>query len=245
MNAVLPCRIITVVTFLGDRSHAFVRSFLRAVDDEKNGRGPGPYRLDCLFYTGHMGVSTDGSKAVYAFNPDVGNLPVWQVMERLKRGEALLGIVRDDTAVFAAAVKHGLAIVSIDVLVPNASFQDFQAVLAAEQRQSRFTYGFPDGNGDCNCITWLERIGLPLLTGALVNSASCLESSRLPVAASGNASNGAPHHDSHSTQHRRGRGPAWKAGHAVSPRSGLCAAHPDREGVRRCSRSAHPEWGMA
>jgi hypothetical protein len=59
MNAVLPCRIITVVTFFGDRSHAFVRSFLRALDDEKNGRGPGPSRLDYLFYTGPMGVSTD------------------------------------------------------------------------------------------------------------------------------------------------------------------------------------------
>ena len=32
---------------------------------------------------------------------------------------------------------------------------------------SRFTYGFPDGNGDCNCVTWLERLGLPLLTGRM------------------------------------------------------------------------------
>ena len=39
--------------------------------------------------------------------------------------------------------------------------------LAAEQKQSRFTYGFSDGNGDCNCTTWLERIGLPLLTGRM------------------------------------------------------------------------------
>jgi hypothetical protein len=60
---------------------------------------------------------------------------VWQVMERLKRGEALPGIVRDDAAVFAAAVKRGLAIQSFDVLLPDARFQDFQAVLAAEHRQ--------------------------------------------------------------------------------------------------------------
>src|SRR6516225_6671274 len=103
MNAVLPCRIITVVAFAGDHSHAFVRAFLKALDDEKNGRGRGPSLLDSLLYAGHAGVSTDGRKVVYAFNPDAANLPVWQVMDRLKRGEAFPGIVRDDTAVFAAA----------------------------------------------------------------------------------------------------------------------------------------------
>src|SRR5438128_114201 len=115
MNAVLPCRILTVVTFAGDCSHAFVRAVLKALDDEKNGRGRGPSPLDCLLYAGHTGVSTDGGKVVYAFNPEVGKLLVWQVMDRLKRGEAFPGIVRDDTVVFAAAVHHGLALHSVDV----------------------------------------------------------------------------------------------------------------------------------
>jgi hypothetical protein len=66
-----------------------------------------------------------------------------------------------------AAVQHGLAIRSFDVLIPDTGFQHFRAVLRAEQQQSRFTYGYPDGNGDCNCTTWLERIGLPLLTGRM------------------------------------------------------------------------------
>jgi hypothetical protein len=167
MTPVLPCRIITVVAFAGDHSRAFVRAFLKALDNEKNGRGRGPSPLDCLLYAGHTGVSTDGRKVVYAFNPEPGNLLVWQVMDRLQRGEAFPGVVHDDTAVFAAAVRHGLAIQSFDVLVPDAGFRHFQAVLAAEQKQSRFTYGFPDGNGDCNCTTWLERLGLPLLTGRM------------------------------------------------------------------------------
>jgi hypothetical protein len=167
MNPVLPCRIIRVVTFSGDHSHAFVRAFLTALDDEKNGRGRGPSPLDCLLYAGHTGVSTDGGAVISAFNPDAGNLPVWQVMDRLKRGEAFPGIVRDDTAVFAAAVRNGLAIQTFDVLVPDATFRHFEAVLMDERRRSRFTYGFPDGNGDCNCTTWLERLGLPLLTGRM------------------------------------------------------------------------------
>jgi hypothetical protein len=113
-------------------------------------------------------VGRDGQRGLgYAFNPDVANLPNWQFVDRLKRGEALPGIVRDDTVVFAAVVNRGLAVRSFDVLVPDARFQEFQAVLAAEKRQSRFSYGFPDGDGDCNCTTWLERIGLPLLTGRM------------------------------------------------------------------------------
>src|SRR6516165_6563140 len=100
MNPVLPCRVITVVTFSGDHSHAFVRRFLRALDDEKSGRGPGPARLDCLIVTGHTGVSTDGSKVVHAFNPDVANLPAWQFLDRLKRGESFPGVVRNDTTVY-------------------------------------------------------------------------------------------------------------------------------------------------
>ncbi len=167
MNGVLPCRTIIVVTFAGDHSHSFVRAFLKALDDEKNGRGPGPSPLECLLYAGHTGVSTNGRQVICAFNPNPGSLSVWQAMDRLKRGEAFPGIVRDDAAVFAAAAQHGLAIQSFDVLVPEAGFQLFQAVLGEEQKQSRFTYGFPDGNGDCNCTTWLERIGLPLLTGRM------------------------------------------------------------------------------
>jgi hypothetical protein len=28
-------------------------------------------------------------------------------------------------------------------------------------------YVFPDGDGDCNCTTWIERLGVPLLTGRM------------------------------------------------------------------------------
>ncbi len=82
-----------------------------------------------------------------------------------KNGDALPGIVRDDTAVFSAARNHGLVVLSFEVILPEPQFQEFGARLDGERKNSQYSYGFPNGDGDCNCITWLERLGLPLLTG--------------------------------------------------------------------------------
>ena len=167
MSPVLPCRVVTVYSFQGDHSRSFVRPFLKSLADELNGRGRGPSALDCLLYAGHAGVSTDGGAIVYGFNPDSGGFPNSQVMVRLQRGDAFPGTVRDDTSIFLEARKRGLSIQSFDVLFPNKSYQNLAAILVVELRKSRFDYGFPDGDGDSNCITWLERIGLPLLTGRM------------------------------------------------------------------------------
>ena len=43
----------------------------------------------------------------------------------------------------------------------------FAGALGNEKQQSQYSYGFPDGDGDCNCVTWFERLGLPLLTGRM------------------------------------------------------------------------------
>ena len=85
-------------------------------------------------------------------------------MNRLRSGDAYPGLVRDDTAVFTAAQGHGLTVLRFDVALSPPSFQTFRRKLSAERRQGRLTYGFPDGDGDCNCTTWMERMGLPLLT---------------------------------------------------------------------------------
>jgi hypothetical protein len=167
MSSPVPCRSIRVVAFRGDRSRAFVAAFLSALDDEKTGRGPGPPFLDCLLFAGHAGVSTDGGTTIYGFTPESGRVPVWRVMDELKSGTAFPGVVRDDTAVFAAAGQRGLAVVSFDVILPDPRFQDFVRRLDAERKTSQHTYGYPNGDGDCNCATWLERLGLPLLTGRM------------------------------------------------------------------------------
>jgi hypothetical protein len=167
MNAAPICRIISVHTFQGDRTRAFGQRLFGALDNERNGGGPGPSRIDCLLFSGHTGVSTDAGEVIYGFNPNSGPDPIWQVMERFRSGDAYSGIIRDDTAVFTAAQQHGLAVLRFDVALSPPSFRTVRRRLTAELRQSKYSYGFPDGDGDCNCITWIERLGLPLLTGRM------------------------------------------------------------------------------
>jgi hypothetical protein len=161
------CQAIKVVAFRGNRSRPFAVSFQRKLDDEKYGRGPGPANEECLLYAGHTGVSIDAGKTVYGFNPDGVGVPAWQLLNRLKNGDRFHGVVRDDTGVFNVARKLGLAVLSLEVILPEPQFQRVQRTLDAERWKSQYYYGFPNGDGDCNCTTWLERLGLPLLTGRM------------------------------------------------------------------------------
>ncbi len=56
---------------------------------------------------------------------------------------------------------------AFDVLLPEPAFQPFVAALGRERQNSQYSYGFSNSDGDCNCITWIERLGLPLLTGRM------------------------------------------------------------------------------
>jgi hypothetical protein len=132
-------------------------------------------------YAGHTGVSVDSEPSViWGFNPDIGTTPLWQAMQNLLNGDAYPGVVTDDTQVFAKARKRRLNVLTFDVLLPDPAFQDFEKRLHAERRQSQFRYGFPDGDGDCNCATWLERLALPLLSGSMIEFADLTASSRYP-----------------------------------------------------------------
>ncbi len=167
MTPVPPCRPVTILAFAGDRSGPFVARVFAALTGGSSGRGPGPSPIECLLLAGHAGVSTDAGATVSGFNPNAGGLPAWQVLQGLQNGEAFPGIVTDDTSIFTAARQHGLAVAVFEVLLPEPAFQRFVAALGRERQNSRYSYGFPDGDGDCNCITWIERLGLPLLTGRM------------------------------------------------------------------------------
>jgi hypothetical protein len=88
-------------------------------------------------------------------------------MDDLKSGNAFPGVVLDDTQVFRDAVTHGLQVHTFDVALSDLSFRAFEVALDRERVASQYAYGFPNSLSDCNCTTFLERIGLPLLTGGL------------------------------------------------------------------------------
>ena len=161
------CQTIRIVAFRGDRTRPFATAFQTKLDDEKSGVGPGPTIQECLLYAGHTGVSTDDETTIHAFNPEGTGVPMWQLLNRLKNGERFPGVVRDDTAVFEEARRRGLTLLSFDVILPDPEFHRFKAGLDDERLKSQYYYGFPNGDGDCNCTTWLERMGLPLLTGRM------------------------------------------------------------------------------
>lgn len=166
------CRTVTVFAFSGDRTPAFGTKLFTSLKDARRGAGSGPAILDCLLFLGHAGVSLDGGATIWSFNPDSAGLAAWQAMDALRKGEALRGTVCDDTQVFASARSRGLAILSCQVTLPEPQFLDFERNLDLERSKSDYSYGFPNGDGDCNCVTWLERLGLPLLTGRMDEFAS-------------------------------------------------------------------------
>lgn len=161
------CRNVTVIAFYGDRTPAFANTIVTSLRDAQSGRGPGPSILDCLLFLGHAGVSLDGGATIWGFNPDAVGMATWEAIDVLRRGEALRGTVSNDSHVFVSAQNRGQAIASYDVTLPEPQFLDFEGKLDAERSKSDYSYGFPNGDGDCNCITWLERLGLPLLTGRM------------------------------------------------------------------------------
>lgn len=154
-----------MVAFRGLRSRTFACSFLLSLARAEAGAGVGPTALDALLFVGHVGVSLDGGSTVYGFHPDGRGAPPWRVFTVLRTGRAFPGVVRDDTAVFAHMMRLAPSVESITIRMPEPHFLAFEKQLDAEYAGSQYGYGFPRGDGDCNCITWLERLGLPLLTG--------------------------------------------------------------------------------
>jgi hypothetical protein len=134
-----------------------------------------------VLYAGHTGVEVDSNPdVIWGFNPDIGKDPLWVAMQRLRNGDAYPGVVTDDTQVFAAARRRRLRVLRFDVVLPGPAFREFERTLRVERKRSRYTYGFPDGTGDCNCATWLERLALPLLSGSMDEFSTTTASSRYP-----------------------------------------------------------------
>src|SRR5205807_6926326 len=111
------CQTIKVFAFPGNRSRPFAKGIQRKLDAEKNGSGPGPSIEECQLYAGHTGVSTDGGTTIFGFNPHGTGIPVWQMLDSLKKGDRFHGVVRDDSAVFTAAKKGNQTLVTFDIIL--------------------------------------------------------------------------------------------------------------------------------
>ncbi len=166
-NPLPVCLTVTVFAFRGNRSAAATAAFQKAWDDARAGVGPDLTPDQCLLHAGHAGVSVDAGVTIYGFNPDPIFHPMWKVLDLLQAGDALPGVVTDDTAVFKLAGLYSPPAMKFGVVLPAPDFRAFGRRLDTQRERTKYKYGFPNGDGDCNCTTWLERIGLPLLSGRM------------------------------------------------------------------------------
>jgi hypothetical protein len=102
---------------------------------------------------------------IVGFHPAISTIRSCDAFEALTKGDAFPGIVSDDTQLFhLAESQFMLPLQTISIRMPRSDYDRFVSLLDAERVAGKYSYGFPNGDGDCNCTTWLERLGLPLLT---------------------------------------------------------------------------------
>jgi hypothetical protein len=163
---------IYLQAFLGNRTTAFVLAFKERLKVSEETGVPGPNDSECLVYTGHVGVSFEGLKPVFGFNPMTGTEPAWRVLKNLtdrKASRPYPGKVTDDTEAFDMAAAQGLEVIRIEYVCSEELFNRIKSKFDQEKSGTHLYYSFPGGGGDCNCATWPFVISLPvpLIEGAI------------------------------------------------------------------------------
>ena len=162
-----PCKRIYLHAFRGDRSTEFLVAFKRKIADAKQHGLPGPSEVECLVYTGHVGLSFEADSPILGFNPETGSDPIWLVFDKLK-GTADVskasypGRITDDTAVFDAAKQRGLTVVKTEYVYPESQYNAIKQQFDQHRAGTSLQYNFPGGSGDCNCATFPAQIGIPV-----------------------------------------------------------------------------------
>lgn len=161
-----PCRRIYLHAFRGDRSDEGMREFKQSLADNKARGASGPTAVECLLYTGHVGISFNAMSPVFGFNPNTGTTPGWEVIESLKSKdkpqEPYPGYITDDTAAFVQARSRGLEYRTVEYIYPKSKYDEIREKFKAARKSTGLTYSFPGQGGDCNCATWPARIGIPI-----------------------------------------------------------------------------------
>lgn len=141
---------------------------------------------DPLLYTGHVGLSLDRGATIYGFSPITPGALPREVIDRLRRGDTFLGIVRDDRSVFERAVAAAdqgfigspvyLWVQVVDVPTYEHVHARLQAELRAQAELGRRYGWLVAREGVYNCATWPRRLGvaLPEETGQLADYIAAL-----------------------------------------------------------------------
>jgi hypothetical protein len=148
-------------------------AFKARLKASKETGAPGPNDAECLVFTGHVGISFEGLKPIFGFNPSTGSDPAWKVFENLTDRQSRRpypGKVTDDTEAFDMAAAQGLDVVRIEYVCSEELFDKIKSRFEKEKSSTRLHYSFPGGGGDCNCATWPVIIGIPVpLVGGAIN----------------------------------------------------------------------------
>lgn len=128
------------------------------------------FLIDPRLRFGHVGLSFDGGKTIFGFNPHKpAGVSMEAFVRRLRAGESFPGAVRDDTQVFILAIEHGLRLETVKVQLSGREFRLAQKLLESDVSNSPLSdklYSFPQmGVGgfalNCfNCATYPQSLGI-------------------------------------------------------------------------------------
>jgi filamentous hemagglutinin len=127
------------------------------------------FGIDPRLRFGHVGLSFDGGKTIFGFNPQrPRGLNQDEFILRIRAGESFLGSVRDDTRVFTLARTYGLRVEAVTYKMSRNEYKVAKRLLDTDVSNSPLRdklYSFPrmDGSFDeyCyNCATYPPSIGV-------------------------------------------------------------------------------------
>lgn len=161
-----PCRRIYIHAFRGARDQESVAAFKANLKKHEENNTSGPTSVECLLYTGHVGISFEAMMPIFGFNPDTGDEPGWKVIKGLKEKQQFQkpypGIVTNDTAAFLRAQGDKLEYKVLELVYPESKYLEILKKFRQARIKTNLTYSFPGNGGDCNCATWPAKLGVQI-----------------------------------------------------------------------------------
>jgi hypothetical protein len=117
------------------------------------------FGIDPRLRFGHAGLSFDGGRTIFGFNPHKpAGVSMEAFIRRLRAGQSFPGVVLDDTRIFILAQEHGLRVVTITYSMNRRDYKLVKKLLESDANNSPMRYklySFPKmdiGGFDANCF---------------------------------------------------------------------------------------------